>query len=698
MWIWFGVAVFVGLVFLYAPGFLMLRACRVQALTSLTSAPLVTLPACLVICVLFEKVGAFSSWVSVMGLLLAFGVIALVVSHFVGGGRVLRFDLGYSPDAEPGGHSGRERALDWALLGLYVLVGVVVATFAFAYALDGPESLAQSFDNVHHLNTTRAFVGSGNWSPLCVSQYLTAEDIALNPLPGASYYPSAWSVLSALLVSALGVSPVLASNAVNFLFVAVVYPVCMFMFMKVVFPKSPGVEAAGALCVLGFGAFPWMLMVLGPLYPNMIGFCLVPSVAFCFISIFSRGVDRLGRVTAAILLVFGVVCCGFTQPNAVFTVAVLLAPFCVKQAIRLADHLPFRPARPRLAKVGLACGACALIAAAWYALYKMPFLQGVVSYTWPPLESVSEALMDAALLGFRAPGAQVVLAGLVVVGAVRMLRHKKQAWLVASYALAVFIWVASISCEGELQHVMSGFWYTDSARTAAMAALIAVPLASVGLWEVVRLCQCLVEKVAAKKRESKALQVGCVAAVACAFVLANYFPGLALPNQETKQTAFAATLFKLQGEHATQAPNIYSADERSFVETAMSVIPAGAVVINSPDDGSALSYGISGMRTYYRYLRPYGEEGETDESKLIRTRLNTIATDENVRAAVERVGGAYVLALDQGPSQLHSPRWYTYGDGELWRGIELIDDETPGFEVVLADGDKRLYKIVGKGE
>ena len=32
-------------------------------------------------------------------------------------------------------------------------------------------------------------------------------------------------------------------------------------------------------------------------------------------------------------------------------------------------------------------------------------------------------------------------------------------------------------------------------------------------------------------------------------------------------------------------------------------------------------------------------------------------------------------------------------DNEIWCGIRAINDETPGFEVVLAEGDMRLYRI-----
>ena len=103
------------------------------------------------------------------------------------------------------------------------------------------------------------------------------------------------------------------------------------------------------------------------------------------------------------------------------------------------------------------------------------------------------------------------------------------------------------------------------------------------------------------------------------------------------------------------------------------------------------------MRTYYRYLRTYGEGGETEDSALIRSRLDSISYDDRVKEAVENVGAEYLLLLDQGrwynPSDPDSNFFFTYDDNSLWAGIDYVRDSTPGFEVVLARDDMRLYRI-----
>ena len=92
---------------------------------------------------------------------------------------------------------------------------------------------------------------------------------------------------------------------------------------------------------------------------------------------------------------------------------------------------------------------------------------------------------------------------------------------------------------------------------------------------------------------------------------------------------------------------IYTTAEKEFVAEVEQILPEGAVVINNPNDGSCFCYVVDGMRTYYRYLRTYGEGGETEDSALIRSRLDSISYDDRVKEAVENVGAEYLLLRQQ---------------------------------------------------
>lgn len=90
----------------------------------------------------------------------------------------------------------------------------------------------------------------------------------------------------------------------------------------------------------------------------------------------------------------------------------------------------------------------------------------------------------------------------------------------------------------------------------------------------------------------------------------------------------------------------------------------------------------------------YGFDGNNANSDIIREQLDDIATNSSVQDAVKNLGAEYVLKLDQGDQYVRAnPYLWSYRE-EDWTGIDSIDDDTPGFEIVLSEGDMRLYRIV----
>ena len=119
------------------------------------------------------------------------------------------------------------------------------------------------------------------------------------------------------------------------------------------------------------------------------------------------------------------------------------------------------------------------------------------------------------------------------------------------------------------------------------------------------------------------------------------------------------------------------------------------MIVNYPDDGSVFSYATDDLNILYRYSLLSSEvpDSETKESELIRTRLNKISSDPEVKSAVRTLGVKYVLLLDQGKKEDELVKLPQFGNPEYWTGITGINDLTPGFTTVLSEGDMRLYKI-----
>lgn len=709
MWGSFFASVVVGALFLYVPGGLLIRAFGISRIVAFVCAPFASIVAYEALSIIYPQVGVLCSWGSLVGPVLTAGVAASLVSCIVQRRRGVR-PMSFGLSAPRDGAASRLGArFDGVCLAWYIAVGLVIATAFFVQNIP-PDSFSQEFDNVHHLGVTKGYVDSGNWSPFASTLYAMQEDASINPLPGSGFYPSAWNCLSALLVSALDVPVALAGNAVNYLFIAVVLPASTFLFMRAVFRKRPSVVPFGALCVLGGTAFPWLLLAYGPLYPNLISFCLLPAAAFCFVSLLAEGVGAAERVASALLFAVGLAGFAFMQPNAVFSLGVLLAPFCVYRAGLAVGGLSAFGHHRALGTVLGGLVAAGLIAVAWYACFKAPFLQSVVSHEWPTFKTFKESFLDALLFGFDLRSMRVALTALVVLGGVFTLIKREYLWLSCSYALACALYMADTSLDGWVRHLLAGFWYTDSPRVAAFATLFAVPLTGMGLWLATRgvvfagrSVVGLVRGRARSKRERGAPTAETGAAslfaalvAASAFCWINYGVG-AVDRELPPQRGFpSGSLVDMVGySYNDVAPAIYDEEEKAFVGEVRKAVPSDSLILNVPDDGSAFAYAVDDLRVYYRYLRTYGEDDETEESRLIRTELDDIASNDEVREAVRAVGGEYVLLLDQGPEDPSLPRRYlfTYEGGRNWSGILGIADGTPGFEVVLAEGDMRLYRI-----
>ena len=61
-----------------------------------------------------------------------------------------------------------------------------------------------------------------------------------------------------------------------------------------------------------------------------------------------------------------------------------------------------------------------------------------------------------------------------------------------------------------------------------------------------------------------------------------------------------------------------------------------------------------------------------------------------MQKAVADTAARYVILLSKDDGNTSVTEHFV---SEQWSGISEIDDETPGFKLLLADGDMRLYEI-----
>lgn len=682
MWFEFALSFLLCSLMLLIPPFLVLvSVTRLNWCKALSIAPLVGVVFYTGTATLFGLVGITASPLTLVGPLLALGMICSAV-------RLIRArrDVGVKAISLRGAARMVLRG-DARAVMLYVLVGIVATTIVFVWNLDTAASIFQAYDNGAHLNAIRAFLESGNFSLFNSSIYVTSESVTPF-VETVSFYPRALYCIVALTVQMSGAPVSVALNATNAVLLGVIFPLGAYVLLDRLFAGDCRKVLIGSLACVAFPSGCWEFVAFGPLYPMLLSYALVPGTISCFLSLFDRPLSLRGRVRWLVLFLLGCVAIAVSQPCGIFLMAVFLAPFCVWQAY----EIPYNLRRPRWLSVICAVITAGVIVFVWMLCYKLPAFSSLVEFNWSATASVPEAIVDVLLLSTRGNSEHYVLAVFVIVGFVLCLRRRDWRWLSCSYVIVCVTYVVCAATEGELKHILGGFWYTDQHRLGANVAIVAIPLAVIGslfVYDALRR-----GFVRLSKRTGR---VPCMQSSArlCMIVLwlVIFCPSVTFSYYGTIATAFGGLEEEIYYENSMSTVHVLDAEEVAFVLEVLELVPEGALIINSPNDGSAFLYGLFGMNIYYRRFALPGLSGELDSSVTIRSYLNELTTNDDVHAALEEIGARYVLLLDQGDDEGEEREYFWSYYPDQWVGIESIDDDTPGFTVVLARGDMRLYRI-----
>ena len=578
----------------------------------------------------------------------------------------------------------------WQTIALYIGVGLFFGIFVFARSLPYPGAVFQTEDISRHALQVQAFIDSRCFSSLHSSVY--QDNLSIAPRNAASFYPCAWHILCALVEQLTGDGVPIAMNASNFVLSSCVYPTSACGLLATVLDNHPKAIKAGALACVSMTAFPWALLVFGPLFPNLAGIACLPIVAFFFIHA-STPEQRSFVSRLTLLTCFLITSCGMAlaHPNAVFSAAVILIPYCCQLASRLRIGRATKFAGPRIRTL-LAAAVCTTI---WILLRYSSAFRGVASFNWAAYTSPWQSLLNVATFSFTYGFgdlnfvAQPVIAFAALLGGVSLLKDSRRSWMVASHVFASIICMVCMSTEGELKHLLGGFWYTDPFRLAATAAVTALPLVAFGLCQMADAISDFCEQRGAFRALPQASPINPRHLIYGALALLIVIPSSTIPGIGTFDTAFTNVRLAVKDMYSLDNP--YSPEERAFVEHAKKLMGDDALVINYPLDGSILAYGFDDLNCYYRTRWGYNDEYETAESSVIRQRLCDLSEAQDVRDAVDAIGAQYVIVLD--PKGAKDTFLYWYWHPEYFSGITSIDQTTPGFEMILEEDGMYLYRI-----
>lgn len=671
MWTDFFIACIVLVMFLFVPGFFFAKALKQDAIESVCYAPIITVLLYQVLSIVYSAAGVFSTWPIYFFPVLVLGIVCWVIRIVTTRGQHVRDDV-----------SKRTRRKDWFILSAYVVCGIACIGYVFVRGLDGADASVQYFDNYFHLSAPINYVASGNWSPFYASVYNVADAYFDSSYSGG-FYPASYTLLTAMLLQALALPITVIQNATNAVFTSTVFSCGMYVFIKSLFPESKTVLAFGALASFSIAKFPYSALSTC-IFPNMAAACLLPVVLGLFIKTVDDALKKRKISLSAVVLVI-VAACSVTlmHPSLLFTLVVGLTPFCIQR---------FFTCKLLSRAKALVASAVLLVidAVFWVLMFKVPFMQSMLANTQGKGWSLTQNIGDFLNLSFTGGSAQLFVAAILIVGAVYMLLKRNNQWLIVSYLIfgACFVVAATFGPENPVKHFITGFWYGNHPRIAWYVSVFGMPLIAQGFAVIAN--GAFVQF--GKRRfieDSNRGKFGICMCSMIVFVAIIFCPAMDIRGFGFIRPAMYNIKHNLAQSYANDSDQkIYTPEEMEFVEEVKDIVGSTDVILNIPQDGSLFSYSMNGLPVLYRTF----QGSSFDDAVIIRQSLNEIATNDEVREAVDSFNARYILLLDVGDYGEKNSLGYHYAY-DNWKGIASIAEDTPGFKLVLEHGDMRLYEI-----
>jgi hypothetical protein len=460
----------------------------------------------------------------------------------------------------------------------------------------------------------------------------------------------------------------MASNLAAIVVGIVVWPLSCLVLVRQTVGRSATAMLLTPAVALGFAAFPWSLMTFGVLWPNLLGLALVPVALGVVITLagFARD-SAIGRGRALVIGAVCVVALGFAHPNTVFSlVALSLFPVGWYLASRTGALIG---AKRRAAAVATASAGLAGAAVVGYFWVLSPLFARQRAFDWPAYQSTAQAAGEVLLLATNTKDAAWAISIAVIVGgAFAAARGRNTRWLIPAHGVSATLFIVASALETDLAPALTGIWYNDSHRLAAMLPVTGVPLAVLGLlaagpWAA--------DAVRGGRRHESIRRPTLVTAAAALGLLV-----LSGGMYVRDHSEFMATAYPVSGERGL------SSDRRDFIERVGDAIPPGSIVAQNPWSGNALLYALAGREVLFPHL----DGAWTADQRYLAANLRDVATDPRVCSIALRLGVDHALlgpiVLDPWDDRAHD-----------YPGIAGLD-RAPGFEVLATDGaGSELYRI-----
>ncbi|WP_175985917.1 DUF6541 family protein [Microbacterium tenebrionis] len=551
--------------------------------------------------------------------------------------------------------------------GLWLLLCVLASAYSVV-ALAGrlmrgigaPESVAQLFDNVFHLNAIRLIADTQQGSSLTLGNLTEASQ---------AFYPAAFHDITAIVMTLSGSDVAVSINATSIVLAAVIWPLALIFLGSQLFGRHPAVFVAAAVIAPALGSFPYRMFSFGVLYSFLAGLCMLPIVLGLLINLFGVARTRhLPTVAIGIAIIGTVPGVALTHPSVIVAALAFSLPFAVQRVIA-AMRNPSVPLRER-AIVSI-IGATYLLATVLIFVLIRPPLS---SAPWNPTQSYKEAMGAVLTLS---PGMIAVQWGVFVLaaaGIIYCVRHPFRFWPVAALAAvgAVMYFASAALPNGLLRDLLSGVWYRDTQRLAALFAIAAAPLAILGFVSTAR----AIVVVLTSLRKFRSTNARELVSIVTVVVLMLGTIAATQRGPVTQAEEWVAMSFGNRGGFA-----LLSDDERAVLAEAAEIIPDEEVVLGSPRTGASLVYAVAGRWT----IAPHIFGTRTPEEQFLLDHWDEAGINPDVCPVIRELDAYW--ALDFGSTDVLG------GEHKELKGTDALDSrENSGIEQRASRGDAALYE------
>lgn len=556
------------------------------------------------------------------------------------------------------------RMVNVAVYALAIVLPAAMIGRRLLRAVAEPDSIAQLFDNIYHLNAIATIVDTHAGSSLTLGNLTEAS---------RGVYPAAMHDLAALVVQVGGFDITIAANMMLIMTSAVVWPISAIFLGTRIFGFSPAAVLLTGVLSSALGAFPYLLMSWGLVAPFLVAMTVLPIFMALVIDLFPRDAPVEPRWLSCFFLLVVTAGVGLVHPSAVVAGLIFAAPFALRALVDgLASVVSGRGWH--VGRGSLASMIAYLVVLVGATVVARPTLSAAI---WGPVESRQASVGSAVLsapLGLPPTWAVAIL---LVIGLIAGARAPRRWWpvvLMFAAASAIYVFGAG-GPEGVVRDILTSVWYRDSTRLAALLAVASLPLVVLGALAVT---------------------------TALVRVVGRVLPGSAhrLPSLTARTLIMSAVVAVVlvpatQGEQLRQVEDrirfvfsspsdarLVSPDERELFTMVPEFVPRDGVVVGDPFKGASLVYATEGRRALAPHV--FGLRSLSEEYLL--TRWDQAADDPRVCEYI-RAENAY-WALD-------FPGVDALGGEETLAGVD--DVEGPAFRELARVGDAVLWETTACG-